>query len=62
MNETVWIAWLVVIVVLVAVDALFLIGALSVEKAIPDKEDDCTCKQTRWTVYADIDCPIHGER
>lgn len=54
-----------IIIVLVLVAAFFLIGAagiISVEKDSPEDNKDCICTQTKFAVYADINCPVHGER
>lgn len=62
MAEIIWIA---LIIALLIVAALFLMGAagiISVEKASPDDEKECICKRSKFAVYADINCPIHGER
>lgn len=55
------ILWVAMILLLFAVAFLFLRGALSVERDARDSDKDCICKKTRFAVYANADCPIHGE-
>lgn len=55
------IIWLLVILALVLVAVFFLRGAAAVEYDDPGDER-CICKRSRFTVWANINCPVHGEK